>query len=348
MIETAQALSAKEALAAIIQREDLSRSQTEELFGSLMDGELSDITKAALLAGLAAKGETVDEVAGAAQAMRRRVIGIPTDIRNVVDTCGTGGDGSGSFNISTAAALIAASAGVPVAKHGNRSISSRSGSADVLEALGVELALDPARAAIALEEIGIAFLFAPNHHPAMREAASVRQELGIRTIFNILGPLTNPAGARRQVLGVFEDRLVELVAQVLVTLGCDHALVVRGRDGLDELTTTGETLIAEVRDGAIEMHGVTPEDFGLKRVDSSELLGGDPTQNATLMRGVLEGHDSPLSQVTALNAGAAIYVGGLSSSLAEGVDQARQTLSSGAGAAKLEELRQFSESADST
>ena len=346
MSDSARDLSSREALLKIIQGEGLSRGETEELFGSLMDGELTDVTKAALLAALAVKGESVDEVAGAVEAMRSRVVSIPTDRHNVVDTCGTGGDSSGTFNISTAAAFVAAAAGVPIAKHGNRSVSSRSGSADVLEALGVELEMKPHDAASALEQIGIAFLYAPRLHPAMREVMQIRRDLGVRTIFNILGPLTNPAGARRQVVGVFEDRLVGLVADVLVKIGCDHALVVRGSDGLDELTTTGETMVSEVRDGSIDSYVVLPESFGLQRVDSSVLKGGDPSTNADLMIAVLGGESSPLSDITVLNAGAAIYVGGLTTSLEEGVEQARRTIGSGSGLAKLEELRDFSAGAD--
>jgi anthranilate phosphoribosyltransferase len=330
------------ALSRIIAGEHLTESETESLFGSLMDGRFSDPIKAAILVGLAAKGETADEVAGAARAMRRRVISIPTRRKRVVDTCGTGGDGASSFNISTAAAIVAATAGVPVAKHGNRSVSSRSGSADVLEALGVSLQATPEMAARSLDRIGIAFLFAPKLHPAMKEVASVRRDLGVRTIFNILGPLTNPAGARRQVLGVFEERLVELVARVLVNLGCDHALVVRGRDGLDELTTVDETVVAEVEDGQVDCFVVSPEQFGMKRVTPEALRGGEPAENAALMEEVLAGRKGPLLDITALNAGAALYVGGRSDSLEAGVDEALSILRSGAGSGMLEQMRRQS------
>ncbi len=331
------------ALSRIIAGQNLTESETESIFGRLMDGLLSDSNKAAVLVGLAAKGETADEVAGAARAMRRRVAAIPTSLTEVVDTCGTGGDGAGTFNISTAAAIVAAAAGVPVAKHGNRAVSSRCGSADVLEALGVELQATPEMASQSLDQIGIAFLFAPNLHPAMKEVASVRRDLGVRTIFNILGPLTNPAGARRQVLGVFEERLVELMAEVLVRLGCDHALVVRGRDGLDELTTADETLVAEVQHGQTESYVITPEQFGMNRVSPEALRGGTSAENAARMEEVLAGREGPLADITALNAGAAIYVGGRSDSLEVGVDEARSILRSGAGSEKLEQMRRQSE-----
>lgn len=334
-------------LARLIRGDDLSSTEAEHLFGQLMDGSFGDATTAGLLTALAAKGESAAEIVGAATAMRRRLIRIPTQCKDVVDTCGTGGDGKGTFNISTAAAIVAAAAGVPVAKHGNRSISSRSGSADVLEALGVEIETDPQRAAQALDEMGIAFLFAPRLHPAMRQVAPVRRELGVRTIFNILGPLSNPAGARRQVLGVYADHLVPLMAEVLKELGCDHALVVRGEDGLDELTTTGPTSVAEVRGDRTDQYQLIPQELGFHQARPEDLLGGDPTYNAELLRLVLSGTPGPLLDITLLNAGAAVYVAGLGRSLEQGVEQARQAVESGAGAKKLEEMRQVSPSQSS-
>ncbi|MCG8456350.1 MAG: anthranilate phosphoribosyltransferase, partial [Holophagales bacterium] len=253
-----------DALKEILARRDLSRQETEGLFGRLMDGELSDAMKAALLVGLAMKKEAVSEIAGAASAMRARVRRIPHEVAGVVDTCGTGGDGKGTFNISTAAALVAAAAGAPVAKHGNRSVSSKSGSADVLAALGVRIDLEPEEAARSLEEIGIAFLFAPRLHPAMKEVMPVRKELGVRTVFNVLGPLTNPAGARRQLVGVYEAELVEVVGQVLRDLGSEQARVVHGPDGLDEITTTGPTRVAEVKGGEVRGYEVHPRELGLE------------------------------------------------------------------------------------
>ncbi len=240
------ALPFPDALRRLLGREDLTRAETEELFGQLMDGALDAAQKAALLIGLAMKGETASEIAGAAAAMRRRVVPIPHSRPLAVDTCGTGGDGRGTFNISTAAALVAAAGGAAIAKHGNRSVSSRSGSADVLAALGVPIEVEPEVAGRALDEIGIAFLFAPRLHPAMREVMPVRRALAVRTVFNLLGPLTNPAGAQAQVLGVYARDKVELLARVLLELGVRHALVVHGSDGLDEITTTGPTFVAEV------------------------------------------------------------------------------------------------------
>lgn len=330
------------ALAALLSGQDLTQEQTAALFGRLMDGELDDSLKAGLLVALAAKGEIAEEIAGAAIAMRGRVVPVHSERRRLVDTCGTGGDHAGTFNISTAAALVAAAAGAPIAKHGNRSVSSRSGSADVLGALGVEIEMSPSQAGRALDEIGLAFLFAPGFHPAMREVVPVRRSLGIRTIFNLLGPLTNPAGARRQVLGVYEAELVPRMARVLARLGCDHALVVHGEDGLDELTTTAATRVAEVRGQSVETFRLTPESLGLARVGMSALAGGDAESNAKMMEAVLQGAPGPLAEITALNAAAALYVGGQVGDLREGLEKARGALTRGEGLAKLEELRQFS------
>ncbi len=333
-------LDPKEVLWRLVAGESLSREETEELFGALMDGLVSEPIKAALLVALRMKGEAVAEITGAASAMRRRVIPIPHTSEGIVDTCGTGGDGRGTFNISTAAALVASAAGVAVAKHGNRSVSSKSGSADVLAALGVKIEIDPETAGRTLDQVGITFLFAPLLHPAMREVMPVRRELGMRTIFNVLGPLTNPAGARRQVMGVYSEALVEPIGRVLCDLGAEHALVVHG-DGLDEITTTGSTTVSEVRDGAVHTYTLEPERFGLRRVRVEDLAGGRPEDNAALLRRVFGGETGPLSDVTALNAGAAIYVAGLAPSLEEGYESARAALASGAASRKLEALVGF-------
>jgi anthranilate phosphoribosyltransferase len=330
-----------DALHRLTAGEHLDRAATEALFGALMDGEVTDALKAALLVALRMKGETAAEIAGAAAAMRSRVVPIRYRATAVVDTCGTGGDGRGSFNISTAAALVAAAGGVAVAKHGNRSVSSRSGSADVLAALGVPVDVPPEVSARALDEVGIAFLFAPLYHPAMRAVMGVRRELGMRTIFNVLGPLTNPAGARRQLMGVYAPELVETIARVQADLGSEHALVVHGSDGLDEITTTGPTAVAEVRDGRLEVYTVEPERLGLRRATLAELAGGEPAENAEAMRRVLGGEPGPLADVTAANAGAALYVGGAAPDLASGVELARELLAAGAAAAKLEALVAF-------
>jgi anthranilate phosphoribosyltransferase len=328
-----------EALRRLIAGRDLERAEVETLFGQLMDGELDEPTKAALLMGLAVKGETAGEIAGAAAAMRRRVIPIEHGREGAVDTCGTGGDGKGTFNISTAAAFVAAGAGVPIAKHGNRSVSSRSGSADVLAALGVDVTVTPERAAQALDEIGLAFLFAPSLHPAMREVMPVRKALGVRTVFNLLGPLTNPAGARRQVLGVYARDRVALLARVLAELGVEHALVVHGEDGLDEITLTGGTFVAEVRGTEVTEWVIDPWKLGFELVDDAALAGGAPEENAAALREVLAGREGALREITLLNAGAAVYVGGLADDLSAGIVAARAALDSGAAADKLQALR---------
>ena len=334
-------LEPREALWRLAAGESLDRAESEALFEKLIDGEISEPMKAALLVALRMKGEAVHEIAGAAAAMRRRSIPIRHGCSGVVDTCGTGGDGRGTFNISTAAALVAAAAGARVAKHGNRSISSRSGSADVLAALGVKIEIDPETAGRALETIGITFLFAPLLHPAMKAMMPVRRELGMRTIFNVLGPLINPAGAVRQVMGVYADGMVELIANVLQELGAEHALVVHGTDGLDEITTTGPTHVGEVRDGRVRVYMLDPEQIGVPRASLADLVGGSPEDNAALMHRVLGGETGPLADITAANAGAAIYVAALAPTLAAGVRIAREVLASGAAARKLAELKEF-------
>jgi anthranilate phosphoribosyltransferase len=328
-------------LRRIIAGLDLDRREMEGLIGALMDGAVEPALQAALLASLATKGETVQELAGAAAAMRERVERVAHSRGDVLDTCGTGGDGAGTFNISTAAAIVTAAAGVPVAKHGNRSVSSRSGSADVLEALGVAIDLEAEAAGRCLDELGIAFLFAPRLHPAMRQVAEVRRALGVRTIFNVLGPLTNPAGAKRQLLGVFAEPLVEKVAGVLLELGCECAWVVHGVDGLDEITTTGPTRVAEVREGRIRRFDLTPEALGIEAVPVAALAGGEPAENAERMVGVLAGERGALRDITALNAGAALLVGGAVEKLADGFELAAATIDSGAAADLLERLREF-------
>jgi anthranilate phosphoribosyltransferase len=335
-------LTFADALRRLFARGDLTRAETEQLFGQLMDGALDAAQKSALLVALAMKGESAAEIAGAASAMRRRVVAIPHTRELAVDTCGTGGDGKGTFNISTAAALVAAAGGVPIAKHGNRSVSSRSGSADVLAALGVPIEVEAPVAGRALDEIGIAVLFAPLLHPAMREVMPVRRALGVRTVFNLLGPLTNPAGARAQVLGVYARDKVEVLAWVLAELGVRHALVVHGSDGLDEITTTGPTWVAEVRDGEVSSYTLEPEEVGARRVALDALLGGTPEENARRMTALLAGEGEPaLVDVVAVNAGAALYVGGRAGSVREGAGAARALLESGAAARKLAALRDY-------
>ena len=334
MIETTRALQ------RIIAGEDLTREETESLFGQLMDGDLHEAQKAALMMGLAVKGETASEIAGAAAAMRRRVVAIPHHQSRAIDTCGTGGDGHGTLNISTAAALVAAAGGAVVAKHGNRSVSSRSGSADVLGCLGVGLEITPERAGELLDSIGIAFLFAPRLHPAMREVMPVRKALGIRTVFNLLGPMTNPAGARRQLLGVYDRAKVPVLAQVLNDLGSDHAIVVHGSDGLDEITTTGVTWAAEVRGGTVSEYVIDSQDLGFPRVDLEALRGGAPEENAEALRRLLAGESGPYHDIVCLNAGAALYIAGQADSIEAGVSLSRTVLSEGRAARKLDQLRE--------
>ena len=333
--------SAAESLRRVMSGESLSRREMEALIGLLMDGALDERVTAGLLIALAMKGESVAELAGAAAAMRARVLAIPHRRPGVIDTCGTGGDGRGTFNISTASALVACAAGASVAKHGNRSVSSRSGSADVLEALGVRIDATPEATGRCLDELGIAFLFAPGLHPAMRAVMPVRRALAVRTLFNLLGPLTNPAGARRQVIGVFAAERVESVAGALCELGTEHALVVHGSDGLDEITCSGPTTVAETRDGSVRLYELEPEDFGVERHPTEALAGGDPGENAALLRILLEGAPGPLRDVTLINAAAALVVAGVAEDWRDGAERAAAAIDSGAAAARLEALRSF-------
>ncbi len=319
----------------------LSREEAKSAMAAIMDGEVTPAQIGAFLVALKMKGETADEIYGCAEAMRERAERVRTVRTGLTDTCGTGGDGQGTFNISTVAALVAAGAGLPVAKHGNRSVSGLCGSADVLEALGVKVDLTPAQMGECLDEVGIALLYAPVLHRAMRHAAGPRRELGIRSVFNLLGPLTNPAGARRQVMGVYAPDLVKMMAEVLLLLGTEHALVVHGADGSDELTLCGETLLCEVRNKTVACRTVVPEEAGLTRAPAKALKGGGPLHNARHAMSVLKGGRGPLRDVSLLNAGAALYVGGLAGDLREGVQLAARAIDSGAAMAKLEALRSF-------
>ncbi|HVS31340.1 MAG TPA: anthranilate phosphoribosyltransferase [Thermoanaerobaculia bacterium] len=329
-------------IAAAIKRvtagQSLQRDEMYQLFAEVMDGKASDVQKAALLVALRMKGETAEEITGAAMAMRERVTPLDVDRANLVDTCGTGGDGRGTFNISTVAAIVAAAAGARVAKHGNRAVSSACGSADLLSALGVHIDLDAAAMSWVLRHTGISFLFAPKLHPAMSAVVSVRRELGLRTIFNVLGPLTNPAFARRQVLGVYADHLVEVVAQVLAALGAEHAMVVHSRDGLDEISVSAPTHVCEVQEGELRSFDVIPEDFGAGIHPIEAIAGGDVETNARIAMEVLDGAEGAGRDVVVANAGAALYVAGSTRTLREGADMARQTLVDGSARRKLEEL----------
>ena len=327
------------AIRRVVGGEDLDRDSMYEVFCHVMDGKTTDVQKSALLIALRMKGETVAEITGAAQAMRERVTALDVDRANLVDTCGTGGDGRGTFNISTVAAIVAAAAGAQVAKHGNRAVSSSCGSADVLAELGVNIDIDAPRMSQILRRTGISFLFAPKLHPAMSAVAAVRRELGVRTIFNVLGPLTNPAFARRQVLGVYSDHLVDVVANVLLALGAEHAMVVHSRDGLDELSVSANTHVCEVRDGKVRSYEFAPADGGIDMHRLEELAGGDVKTNAAIARSVLEGKGGAAQDVVVLNAGAALYVAGSAESVRDGVALARQAIVSGRALAKLEELK---------
>jgi anthranilate phosphoribosyltransferase len=319
---------------------DLSVDEAQRVFEAFMDGTASPIQMAGLLVGLRAKGPVASEVAGGVRALRAAMVSVAHAAPEaLVDTAGTGGGVVTTFNISTAAALVAAGAGVPMAKHGNRSFTSRSGSADVLEALGVKIDLTPARMSEILAEVGIVFMFAPLLHPAMRHVAPVRRGLGITTIMNLLGPLTNPAGARRQVVGVADPGLLRLVVESLATLGHERALVVHGAPGMDELSPAGPTRVAELRAGSVEEYVIVPEDLGLERHALDGLAGGEPEDNARLIRGVLEGRVRGAARAAVvLNAAAAIYVAGRADDLLEAVGLAAETLDSGAALRTLEAL----------
>jgi anthranilate phosphoribosyltransferase len=323
---------------------DLSRQEAELAMEEILSGRSNDEAIVALLTVLRAKGETVGELVGFARAMRRHVTPVfadgsrPDEI--LVDTCGTGGDSSGTFNISTAAAFVAAGAGVRVAKHGNRSISSKCGSADVLEALGVSLEVPPERAGAAIREIGIGFLYAPALHTAMRHAMPARRRLG-RTAFNLLGPLTNPAGARAQIAGVFSDKVVEKVALVLSELDVERAFVVHGAGGLDEISLSGETSVGDVRRDVVRIYQVTPEDFGLERAPLDAIAGGDAAQNASLIRAILSGEAGPRRDIVVANAAAAIVASGRATDFLEGAQRAAASIDSGEARKKLDALIEF-------
>jgi anthranilate phosphoribosyltransferase len=304
-----------------------------------MRGEADPAQIAGLLVALRAKGETVDELVGAARAMRAHVVAVRPSRDDLVDTAGTGGDGSGTFNISTTAALVAAACGCAVAKHGNRAASSRSGSADMLEALGVPIALSPEQAAEMIDRYGFGYLHAPAHHPAMRHAGPVRRSLGVRTVFNLLGPLTNPAGARRQLIGVYARQWVEPMAHALAQLGCEYGMVVHGQPGIDELSPCGATTMATVRDGAVTLSELDARELGVELCTLADLAGGDPQRNAEISLAVLAGEPGPAADATALNAAATLLVAGRAADLGEGLAAAREALRSGAAMATLSALR---------
>lgn len=332
----------KEAIAKVIQGIDLEEAEMIGAMDEVMTGGASPAQIAAFITALRMKGETVAEITGAARVMREKATRIDVKGDNVIDTCGTGGDESMTFNISTAAAFVAAGAGLVVAKHGNRSISSKCGSADVLRALGVNIEAEVSRVEECIAEAGIGFLFAPMLHGAMKYAAPVRRELGIRTIFNLLGPLTNPAGATRQLIGVYAPLLTDMLAKALYNLGTRRAFVVRGEDGLDEITLCAETRVTEIKGDAIRTYHIKPEDFGFARCSPADLKGADADYNAGIVLDVLKGTHGPALDVVLLNSAAAITVGGLTRSIDEGIAVARGVIESGAALARLEKLKEIS------
>ena len=332
----------QDALGRLLDGHDLDRDEARRVMGSIMEGGATPAQIGGFLVALRLKGETADEIAGCAEAMREHVLPVRPRRSDLVDTAGTGGDGASTFNISTAAALVAAAAGAGVAKHGNRAVSSASGSADVLEALGFSLELPPERIERSIDELGFGFLFAPTHHPAMRHAAPVRRELAARTVFNVLGPLTNPAGARAAVVGVYAPELVPTIADVLLRLGATRAFVVHGAGGIDELSPAGPNLVCEVVDGEVRRRVIDPLELGVERSAPEELRGGNPEENAKTIREIFAGANGGRRDAVLLNAAGAIAAGGLAKDLRDGLGLAREALDSGLAGERLEELIAFS------
>ena len=331
----------KEAIAQLVGGHSLTMDEASAVMNEIMEGSATPAQFGALVTALRLKGETVEEIAGFARTMRSKALRVSIS-ETVVDTCGTGGDGKGTFNISTTAAFVVAACGLKVAKHGNRAMSSQCGSADVLEVLGVKIDLNPEQVQKCLEKVGIGFMLAPVFHPSMKYAAAPRKEVGIRTVFNILGPLTNPAGARAQVLGVPEKSLTEKMATVLKMLDCQHALVVHGEDGLDEITVTGKTFVSELKKGSIKNYEVTPEEFGLPRAKPDSLKGGTAKDNAELLRSILSGKKGAQRDIVLMNAAAALLAGDKITTLGQGITLAEQAIDNGKALQKVEELISFS------
>ena len=328
----------REAIAKVVKGVDLTEVEMVDAMNEIMGGDATSAQIASFITALRIKGETVSEITGAARVMREKAVRVIAEGQVVVDTCGTGGDETMTFNISTAAAFVVAGCGITVAKHGNRSVSSKSGSADVLESLGVNIEAGVPVVEACLREVGIGFMFAPLMHSAMKFAAPVRREIGIRTIFNMLGPLTNPAGARRHVIGVYAPELTDIFAKVLLNLGSMHAFIVHGLDGLDEITLTGETKVTELKDGSIKTYHIKPEDFGMKRCGAVDIMGGDSEENARIITDVLSGKKGPARDIVLLNAAAGITVAGKARSLEEGVAIAHGSIDSGEAMKKLKAL----------
>jgi len=337
LTQVADANVVKQAIAAIVDNKSLSEEVAYAAMASIMEGHATPAQLAGFLVGLRMKGETVEELTGFARAMRERCALIAPQVAGrLTDTCGTGGAQIKTFNVSTLSAFVAAGAGIPIAKHGNRAVTSKCGSADVLEALGANLALEPDRVKRVIENVGVGFLFAPNFHPAMRHAVGPRRELGVRTVFNVLGPLTNPAGAKSQVLGVYHPSLVSKMTQVLANLGVREAMVVHGEGGLDEISPFGPTRVGRVHEGVVSFFSVNPEEFGFKRVTPEDVAGGDPKESARVFLRVLRGEAGPRADTVLMTAAAAAVVGGRAKDLKEGVSVVRESIASGSALAKLE------------
>jgi len=337
-------MNIQSAIQRVIDKQDLSAAEMNQIMRIIMTGEATPAQIGGFLIGLRMKGESVDEIAAAATVMRELASGVKISGSNIVDIVGTGGDGSNTFNISTACTFVVAAAGGVVAKHGNRSVSSKSGSADLLEAAGVNLNLTPEQVAQCIEQVGVGFMFAPLHHSAMKHAIGPRKEMGVRTIFNILGPLTNPAGAPNQLLGVFSDELVEPLAEVLNKLGSNHVLVVHSQDGMDEISIGAPTKVAELKNGKVSSYTITPEQFGFKSTNISKLAVSGPEESLTTVRSVLDNTSGPARDIVVLNSGAAIYAADLVNSLQEGIKKADEVITSGAAKQKLSALVELSQS----
>ena len=336
-------MNIQEAIKKVISREDLTEDEMHSVMNDIMTGNATDAQIGGFLVGLSMKGETIDEIVAAAKVMRSLATGVKiSKPKHLVDTCGTGGDSSGLFNVSTASAFVVASAGGQVAKHGNRSISSKSGSADVLETAGVNLDMSPETISNCVEKIGVGFMFAPAHHSAMKYAIGPRRDLAVRTIFNVLGPLTNPAGAPSQVMGVYHKDLVEPIAYALKNLGSSHVMVVHSNDGLDEISIADSTYVAELKNGTVETYSISPSDFDMQQTNLDSICVDDADASLKLIQEALDGQVGPAKDIIALNAGAAIYVSGLTNSLKDGVKKAQAVLNSGAAHQKLDDLVRMS------
>ncbi len=328
----------KELIKKAAARENLTREEAAHAMDLMLEGKASEVEMAGFLTALRAKGETVDEIAGCAEMMKSKAGKVNLNTADYIDFVGTGGDGTNTFNISTTAMIVCAAAGVTVAKHGNRASSSKSGAADLLEALGVEIMLEPEQVSECINDIGVGFMMAQKFHKAMKNVAGVRKELGIRTIFNVLGPLSNPSGSTKQVIGVFDDAAVPVFAEVMKAMGVKDALIVHGGDGMDEITTTTTTLVNEIKDGKITEYRIDPADYGIPYADFADLKGGDAAENAKITRDIFDGKKGAKRDIVVLNAAAGLYIGGRTKSIAEGVKLAEETIDSGAAKAKLDEL----------